>query len=273
MSEWWNTVLKCPTCGAALAGEGQSLFCKGAKRHCFDLAAAGYVNLAPSKAAGGGDDAALIAARVGFLESDAYLPIAKRAVELLGQYAPGGTVLDAGCGEGYYTCKIAEAGHPVLGLDLSKNGIKHAAKVAKRKQLSAFFAVGGIFDLPVADGSLDAVVSLFAPVAEAEFLRVLKPGGILLLIGAGRQHLLDLKRVLYDTPYENEARADLPTAMALLHEEELAFSMELPQALLQQLFAMTPYFYRTPQSGRDKLAAEAALTVGAQAQIYVYQKP
>jgi len=269
---WYSQLLRCPVCGGHVTRVENSLFCDGARRHCFDLAREGYVNLAPSKAAGGGDDSVLIRARTAFLSGGHYAPFADRVCALLREHTDGGTVVDAGCGEGYYACRMAQSGFRVLGLDLSKNGIKHAAKTAARANIDALFAVAGIFDLPIQDGVADAVVSLFAPVCEEEFLRVLKPGGILLLAGAGPDHLLSLKRVLYDTPYQNQPRADAPTKMKELATQRLAFNMELDALALQSLFAMTPYFYRTPDSGRARLAATSALTVGAEIDITLYQK-
>ena len=273
MDQWWKNILRCPVCGGAITQEGRSLLCDGVRRHCFDLAKEGYVNLAPSAAAGGGDDAGLIRARTAFLSAGHYAPLAERVCDILNAHAAGGTVVDAGCGEGYYSCAMAAQGLRVLGVDLSKNGVKHAAKDPTGRANSALFAVAGIFTLPVADASVDAVVSLFAPVAETEFLRVLKPGGVLLLAGAGPDHLLDLKRVLYDTPYQNQPRADAPASMEKLSEERLAFSMELDNAALSSLFAMTPYFYRTSKEGRARLEETAQLTVGAEVDLLLYRKP
>lgn len=265
-------ILKCPVCGARVAREGGTLFCEGARRHCYDLSGAGYVNLAGAKQAGGGDDAALIRARTAFLTKGHYAPIATRICEILAQRCKSGTVLDAGCGEGYYAAQMAKAGFSVLGVDLSKRGITHAAKQATREGLSALFAVAGIFSLPVADSSADAVVSLFAPVCEEEFLRVLRPGGTLILVGAGPEHLFSLKRVLYDTPYQNEARADLPQGMTLLGKERLRYTFAADNSTLQELFAMTPYFYRTSKAGQEKLAATDLLDVDVDVEIAVYQK-
>ena len=269
---WYSQLLRCPVCAGHITREGNSLFCEGARRHCFDLAKEGYVNLASSKASGGGDDGALIRARTAFLSGEHYAPFAELVCSLLREHVGSGTVVDAGCGEGYYSCRMAQSGFRVLGLDLSKNGIKHAAKSAARANAEALFAVAGIFDLPVQDGAADAVVSLFAPVCEEEFLRVLKPGGILLLAGAGPDHLDSLKKVLYDTPYQNEPRADAPTKMKQIATRRLSFDMALDTAALQDLFAMTPYFYRTPEAGRARLAATASLSVGAQIDISLYQK-
>lgn len=265
-------ILRCPVCGAPTEKRQNSLYCCGARVHCFDFAKEGYLHLADAKAAGGGDDATLIAARTAFLSAGHYAPFAARIIALLDTYAKGKTVIDAGCGEGYYAQAMAQAGYTVLGIDLSKRGVRAAAKAAGREGLTALFAVAGIYTLPVFSESVDAVVSLFAPIGEEEFLRVLKPGGIFICAGAGAKHLIDLKRVLYDTPRENEARADLPVTMRTLHTETLDFTMHLPQAALSSLFAMTPYYYRTSKEGVARLAATEALDVLAQMDIHVYQK-
>jgi 23S rRNA (guanine745-N1)-methyltransferase len=157
--------------------------------------------------------------------------------------------------------------------DLSKRGVRAAAGRAKRRGLSALFAVAGIFTLPMQDGSADGIVSLFAPISEEEFLRVLRPGGILLVAGAGARHLYDLKRVLYDVPRENEPRADLPFSMPLLEKTCLAFDMSLSGEDATNLFAMTPYYYRTSAQGRERLLACSSLSCGAEMDFFVYQKP
>ena len=273
MNLWWKELLCCPVCGAEVKKEGNSLYCHGVRRHCFDFAAKGYVNLADSRAAGGGDDAALIAARTAFLSRDFYRPIADRVCDLLGAYAPGKTVVDAGCGEGYYTCHMARAGYRVLGLDLSKRGVGTASRAAAREGLDPLFAVAGIFKMPIATASLDAVVSLFAPVAEQEFLRVLRPGGVLITVGAGPEHLFSLKSLLYDTPYRNEVREDAPAKMELLKHERLRFPMALDGDDARHLFAMTPYYYRTAKEGVARLDAVTSLDCEADVELAVYRRP
>lgn len=265
--------LRCPVCGLNMQKQGGSLVCLGPRRHCFDLSCEGYVNLAPAKASGGGDDAGLIAARTAFLNGGHYAPFADRVTGILRELLPsGGIVVDAGCGEGYYTCKIAREGFSTYGFDLSKRGIRAAAKRAVRERLNAFFAVAGIYTLPLGDASVDAVISLFAPVCEAEFLRVLKPGGILLVAGAGKDHLRALKQVLYDTAHDNEARADLPVGMKEISRETLSFQMALSGDEIGHLFAMTPYYYRTSREGHERFAACRTLSCEAQMDIFVYRK-
>lgn len=263
--------LRCPVCGTPLSPAAGSLFCAGTRRHCFDVAREGYVNLAPSGAAGGGDDAALIAARTAFLSRGYYAPLAARVCEILRQF-DAETVVDAGCGEGYYSVEAAKTGCRVWGFDLSKRGVKTAAKRAKTDPVSAFFGVANLFSLPFAAGVADAVICLFAPVCEAEFSRILRKGGIVIVAGAGKDHLAGLKRVLYETPVENAPRADLPQGLTLVSTETLTFPLSLDREAAAALFAMTPYFYRTPAAGRERLAALDHLDCEAQTDIFVYQK-
>lgn len=261
--------LACPACGGSLSPAGHSLVCEN--RHCFDLSKEGYVNLAPARQSGGGDDAGLIAARTAFLSAGHYEPIAALCETLLHEYAPGALTVDAGCGEGYYSNLLAR-NRPVLGLDLSKRGVRHAAREAGTAGLSALFAVAGIFRMPVKTGAAGAAVSLFAPICEAEFCRVLAPGGVLLTVGAGPEHLSELKAVLYTVSALNTRRADLPLHMEKLREERLSFRMELPHEDLNALFAMTPYFYKTGREGAQKLAALPGLPVTADVSVAVFRR-
>ena len=270
--------LRCPICHASMERNGGSLLCVpenvGGKRHCFDISKRGYVNLDLSHS-GGGDDKALVAARTIFLSTGAYAPISDAINAMLLQYADdGGLIVDAGCGEGYYTARMAEELplSKVCGLDLSKAAIDHAARVLSNHP-AAFF-VGGIFDLPLKDGCASAITSIFAPCAEGEFLRVLKPGGVLILAGAGKDHLMGLKRAVYETPYENAPRADLPSQMVLLEEKQVNFDFTLDRPEeIQALFTMTPYYYRTSREDMEKLRALTSLKTEAEVTLYVYQKP
>ena len=270
--------LRCPICHAAMEKREGSLVClpaeEGKKRHCFDISKRGYVNLDLSHS-GGGDGKELVQARTTFLSTGAYENISDAVNDLLRRYAdPLGLVVDAGCGEGYYTCRMAEAllGTTVIGLDLSKAAIDHASRVPS--QNPAAFIVGGIFDLPLKDGCASAITNIFAPCAEEEFLRVLRPGGVLILAGAGKDHLMGLKRAVYETPYENAARADLPVQMTLLDTVQVKydFTLSAPEEI-QALFTMTPYYYRTSREDMEKLRALTTLTTEAEVTLYVYQKP
>ena len=272
-----SDALRCPCCASPMTLLGGSLVCLpqgDGKRHCFDIAKSGYVNLDTTHA-GGGDGKELVRARTAFLESGAYRPISDGVNDLLGQYAAPGLVIDAGCGEGYYTNRAAamHRGSRFLGFDLSKSAIDAAARSASRTQSGAAFAVAGIFDLPVADASATAILNLFAPCAEAEFSRVLCDGGILILVGAGEDHLFGLKKAVYDVPYKNAVRADLPRGMELLREHRISYTAHLSSnEQIRALFSMTPYAFRTSREDMAKLDAIEALDTEVDVTVSVYRK-
>ena len=260
------SVLVCPFCGAPLRRESMSLYCTGERPHCFDIARSGYVTL--TRATGtSGDDRDMVRARTAFLDSGHYLPFAMAVCdELEGCH----TVIDAGCGEGYYSNIIAQRGHGVYGFDLSKHACDKAAKRAKALGTDAFFGVSSVVSLPVANESVDAVVSLFAPIAEREFLRVLRPGGLLVIGGAGPKHLIELKRAVYSEAYENEGRRDLPLEFVLSHKKNVSYTFTCED--VKNLFMMTPYVFKTSPLDAAKLDTVEKLDITADFDIFVYKK-
>ena len=183
-------ILICPVCKKALLREEKSYFCCGEKRHCFDISASGHVNLFPGRATGG-DDKKAVRSRTEFLNLGYYQPIADKVSEILSYLNGDCSVIDAGCGDGYYTNRLASStGAWTYGFDLSKEAIISASKSAKKQGIdNSVFCVGGIYELPVADESADAITNIFAPCAEEEFTRVLKPNGLLIEVTAGKNHL------------------------------------------------------------------------------------
>ncbi len=270
--------LRCPVCGAQMRlddtrGAGQ-LLCCGPRTHTFDRARSGYVHLSP-RHSGGGDAKEAVRSRTAFLSAGYYAVAADALCRLTNTYADGGLVVDAGCGEGYYTNRLAAEGnkYQVCGFDLSRDAVDAAAKAARRQGLTTQFGVASVFELPLASESVDAVVNIFAPCAEAEFCRVLKQGGVLILIGAGERHLLGLKRAMYDETYENVGRADLPLNMELCERITQRDEIEVVgQEQIQNLFSMTPYYWRTSPSDRKKLERLERLVTEIEFDCLVYRK-
>ena len=210
-------------------------------------------------------------ARKLFLNAGYYEPLSNEINAIL-QNLNAETVLDAGCGEGYYTNRMAKD-RAVFGVDLSRAGVDSAAKQAKQKGTDAAFAVGSIFSLPVGDETCDAVTNLFAPCCEEEFSRVLKKGGYLILVGAGERHLMGLKQVLYENPYLNPGRADLPTKMEQVDRRRLSYTVTVVgQESIEALFSMTPYYWRTSESDRIKLKNIDTLQTELDFDIFIYKK-
>ena len=287
----FSPFLSCPHCGGVLRREGGSLLCDGrtGRKHCYDIAVAGYVNLLPPGKGGNahtGDDAGMIAARSAFLRGGYYDCISDAAAEIaykaLGEGRREIAFCDAGSGEGYHTrrmaCRLAEvSGLPVIGcgIDASKKGAAAGAKGCRDlpDAVRLSFAAGNIFSLPVADDSLDVVFSLFAPIPAEEVTRTLRDDGILVVVAAGPRHLWELRCLLYDEPREGNVEAATPAGFVLSHKETVRKTVHIPhEADLQALFMMTPFYYRTPEAGRVRLSETPSLDVSVEADIYVFRK-
>lgn len=273
--------LRCPICKQPMdffsAPHGSaSLICQGIKRHCYDFSSGGYVNLMPPGRANGGDSKAAVRARTDFLNTELYSPLAQEICGILQKHhvSSGDLVVDAGCGEGYYSSALIQSGYSVMGFDLSKFAADTAAKRSARLNTShSFFGVASVFELPLADACASALVNVFAPCSEKEYCRVLKDGGLLAVAYAGPEHLMGLKQALYAQTKANDERHDLPLHMPLLSERRIRFSISVHgREAIQNLFAMTPYYWRTSPQDCQKLSAISQLNTEVDVIIAVYQK-
>lgn len=258
---------RCPICAQSLYRQGNAYRC--ANRHTFDIAKSGYVNYYIRGRKNSGDQKDMVDARSAFLAHGYYDPLRQRLICLLKKIHPH-VMIDAGCGQGYYTNAFAEAlgDSEIYAFDLSKYALKEAAKAGKQ----VHYAVASIASLPLFDACADAWITIFAPLYEKELQRVLKQGGCLIRITPGEWHLWELKQCLYDDVYRN-APAKAITKMHLLHTEELTYSIQIQgQADILALFSMTPYAYRTPPEHKQRLTSLSSLSVKLQFHIEIWQK-
>lgn len=265
-----QNALVCPICKAEMALGETSLACGGERRHNFDKAKSGYVNLNTHKSTSG-DDKEMAKARQSFLRGGYYKPFAEAIAKEVGS---GEFLVDAGCGEGYYTEICAENFSAALGVDLSKHALDLAAKSAKQKGLAdkIFYATASVYELPVKEASVDAVVNIFAPCVENEYARVLKNGGRLIVAAAGKNHLSGLKSVLYETVTENEERHDYPKDMRLANTVKVQYTAKINGEDIWQLFMMTPYYYKTSKEAAEKLKSLQSLETLLDFEIRTYIK-
>lgn len=266
----------CPICREKLniTDTGSALCPTG---HSFDRSRFGYYNLLVG-ASGGchGDNREMILARREFLMTGAYSPLATRVAELVAEYiSPSATVLDVGLGEGYYTShiydKLCDIGceFTLLGFDISKDATRYAA----RRVPGATVAVASAYNIPIRDGECDLVVNIFSPLAREEIHRVMAPRAKFIMAIPDKNHLMGLKRVLYDTPYEN--RPDTPELQGfnLIHTENVHYTLTLDtREKIKSLFMMTPYAYRTRESAKAKLYECDTLTTEVEFILFVYEK-
>lgn len=271
--------LICPICGSRLVKEGKSLLCTSQetkKRHCFDISSARYVDLS-YRSGGSGDPKDAVTDRTAFLDKGYYEPLSKEINAICKKYlADEFLLVDAGCGEGYYSERVATEfpGAFVFGADLSKHAV-HRASVRRnlRGGDNSFYAVSSIFSLPVAHSKADCFLSMFAPVAEDEALRVLKDGGYLIIGAAGENHLYDLKKAIYDEVHLNDERADLPRKLRFVDKINVSYKAAIDNNEdLMRLFGMTPYRFRTSEKSMNILKSLTSLDVEVNVDFYIYRK-
>ena len=263
--------LICPVCGKSLSHIGGSLVCEG--RHTYDIAKSGYVNLInTSSQKQSGDSKEMVEARTAFLSSGAYGRLCDEIKSACGE---GALLVDAGCGEGYYTTALSEHFECAAGFDLSKASVNAAAKRARASGVAGkcFFGVGSVYSLPVLTGAADCVTNIFAPCVEEEYRRVLRSGGRLVVACAGKDHLSGMKEVLYDVPRENTERSDMPKQMKLIEKRNVCYEMTLDTPeLIRALYMMTPYCYKTSIEAQKKLLSLDSLKTIVDFDIYVYER-
>jgi len=267
---------KCPICKSDFSRVNNSLKC--ASGHSFDIASSGYINLLkPGKMnnSKAGDSKEMIRARSNFFDCGAYLPIRDKICEIVSRFK-NDLIIDAGCGEGYYTFGLANRFYnsSVIGFDMSKFGCKHGAKTARRvNKDNILYSVSSIFEMPLENSCADIIVNMFAPVASEEFHRVLATQGHLIVVSSGIEHLNGLKSVLYDNVYNNEEKFPEYSGFKLLGVENLKYEAMINGSnTIYNLFTMTPYFHRTSIQDKEKLQKIEALCTTIEVNFAIYEK-
>ena len=177
--------LRCPVCRESLSRTDRTLRCP--RGHSFDMAKQGYADLSTGRMPHVGDTAEMVADRAAFLAAGHYDFIA----EALAAAAEGDVVLDAGTGTGDYLARVLDTlpAASGLGLDVSKPALRRAARVHPRAAAVLADLWG---PLPVASGAASTILNVFAPRNGGEFRRVLRPGGVLLVVTPAADHLAEL---------------------------------------------------------------------------------
>lgn len=265
-------VLCCPLCKAPLIKTENIYKCNS--NHCFDIAKEGYVNLIIGTKSGDsiGDNKAMAKNRQLFLSKDYYAKLRDEVTEVVKKLTPNNSaILDICCGEGYYTSHMADniSNVCVYGFDLSKEMVRLAAK---RKSKADFF-VANMSKIPVTDESICTATHMFAPFHDKEFTRILKSGGYLISVVPGTRHLFGLKSAIYSSPYENDEVLPACERLSLTDTINLKYDITLNcNDDIQSLFSMTPYYYHTSQSDKDKLLTLKQLTTELDFKILLYKK-
>lgn len=262
----------CPVCGSALNGD-KTFKCPN--NHSFDKNKHGYLNLLMSNASASkrhGDDRLMVLARSEFLQKGYYAPVREALTEALTKHARQGMrILDAGCGEGWYTAYFAQQlkdyAPAVAGVDISKDALRQAAKRGLTE-----LAVASTAKLPAASESCDAVLNIFSPPELKEFRRVLKEDGVLIRALPMENHLLGLKQAVYDTALLNPAPIKDIEGYELSDATPVQYEITVQDEDIWNLFTMTPYYYKTGKADQEKLKALDTLTTQVEILVLTYKK-
>lgn len=262
-----TALLTCPVCAARLEQSGRVLVCSN--RHSFDIARQGYVNLLAAghgKSGITGDSAEMVDARRRIFARDHFAHLAERLAAIATAHNPA-TILDAGCGSGYYLSilhkKLRDDERCWLGTDISKEAVRRAASDYRE----LFFFLNDIrHRLTIRNESVDLLLNIFAPRNTAEFSRVLKPHGRLLVVIPTEQHLAELRTRfdLLDIGAEKRERTieQLAEFFALESDEELRYHTRLLPGDVGDLLRMTPNYWHLPPEVINATETLAELEVG-----------
>lgn len=272
--------LACPIDGEPLLVQNKQMMCQ--QGHSFDIARQGYAHLLPvqhKRSKQPGDSKEMVIARTLFLNSGHYAPIAKRLAEITrslltdkgGNCNNESCIMDAGCGEGYYTDIVTntlmnnDSSHKIslIGLDISKEAIVEAAK---RNKL-IMWLVGTNRQPPVQNASVDIILCVFGFLSFEGFNQILKSGGKIILVDPGPAHLKELREIIYKN-VKKSAMNDLSVftnaGFSLENSESLVFkTSRMNKDQINQLLLMTPHFFRVSKAGREAInnIEELVLTV------------
>lgn len=262
---------RCPICSLFLELSSKIYRCEN--NHCFDEAKEGYVNLLPVQhkhSKSPGDNADMVSARRAFLDKGFYQPLIDKLLALYTEYANVELpIFDAGCGEGFYTHQYKNEYNQVYGIDISKSAIKIAAKRYK----NCNFSVGTLSQLPFEANNIGWINSIYAPILENEFSRVLKTQGYLLTVTPAEKHLIELKSLIYIDAKEHDTSKNPIENLTLISEETLNYKMDFTESTdIINLLAMTPFAFKASPEVIEQLKATNEFSCQADFLIRLYQK-
>ena len=264
------TAFSCPICQENLTLVETSLKCDN--RHSFDLAKFGYVNLAPQIKQSANYDKENFQNRQQILEAGLYQAILEGISDILATNPSAKTILDIGCGEGFYSRKLQEA-HPdktFYAFDISKDSVQIAAKSEPNWAVNWF--VGDLARLPIKDTSMDILLDIFSPANYGEFRRVLSKNGILIKVIPTENHLKEIRQMvenqLTKKDYSNQdIREHFQEHFSIQSSQIASLTKPITTEQRQALLSMTPLLFHVDQSKIDwsrltEITIEAEILVG-----------
>ena len=243
------------------------------------MAREGYLNLLLAqhkRSRKPGDSDAMIRSRQRFLDAGYYRPLSDAIVSQVANSAAGfnQTLIDLGCGEGHYMQELrdgsdkASADLKLLGIDISKFAVRLAAK----RKMNARLVVDSVFNIPLFENRIDTAISVFSPISSKETSRILKPGGTLIMVGPGEQHLSGLTELIYDKTVPHAGNPLESAAQFTLQESiEIKRDISVQGSDILDLLTMTPYYWHTRPEQQEMLAKREKLETLINFYIRIYK--
>jgi 23S rRNA (guanine745-N1)-methyltransferase len=262
---------RCPICSTTLSLLNKTYRCDN--NHCFDQAKEGYVNLLPVQhkhSKSPGDNVDMVNARRAFLDKGFYQPLINKLLALYQEYADKSLpIFDAGCGEGFYTHQYKTDNNQVYGIDISKS----AVKIASKRYKTSSFSVGTLSQLPFNDAEMGWINSIYAPILEEEFSRVLHSNGYLITVTPAEKHLIELKSLIYIDAKEHDTSRSPIEHLELVVEERLNYNMSFDNSAdILNLLSMTPFAFKASADLIKELTEKTEFDCQADFLIRLYKK-
>lgn len=248
------TAFACPICQENLTLLETNFKC--CNRHSFDLAKFGYVNLAPQIKQSANYNKENFQNRQQILEAGFYQAILDAVSDLLASSKTTTTILDIGCGEGFYSRKLQESHSEktFYAFDISKDSVQIAAKSEPNWAVNWF--VGDLARLPIKDANMDILLDIFSPANYGEFRRVLSKDGILIKVIPTENHLKEIRQRVQDQltnkEYSNQdIKEHFQEHFTILSSQTASLTKTITAEQLQALLSMTPLLFHVDQSKID----------------------
>jgi 23S rRNA (guanine745-N1)-methyltransferase len=274
-----STILICPICKQSLNKSVEERLYKCDYNHSYDIAKQGYTNLLISnqkKSNHPGESKEMIRIRREFLDKGYYQSVSDELNKISNEFLiiENGTVLDLGCGEGYYLNQMEQfflTNHKNLdfyGLDISKE----ALKLASIRNKSIEWVVSSSFAIPFKEKSIDLLLSVFSPISDDECKRLIAEEGCFIRVLPNSDHLIELREIIYDKLEERREGRIMSESLKCVYESKVKYSINLKQDDLLKLLQMTPHYWKTSPENKKKVLEIKELSVTIDMNVSVFRR-
>lgn len=134
--------------------------------------------------------------------------------------------------------------------------------------------MSSVYHLPVVTASTDLILSVFSPIVENEFKRVLTANGAVIIVTPAPNHLHEMAALIFDKvkPHSSNAVEKMSTHFTHDYSTRISFNIELnSNDALLSLLKMTPYYWSTEPERLENLTAKNELSVTCDFMVDVFR--